>query len=212
MNLPIIVLGAGGHAKVVIEALQRSGSPLLGVVEVDPARKGEHVLGVEILGDDEVVLAYRPDQVLLANGLGSVGIPQRRREIFNRFSARGYRFASVVHPAAVVAADVEVGEGTQIMAGAIVQPGCRLGVNSIVNTRASVDHDCRIGDHAHIAPGVTLSGDVVVGETSHLGTGVTVIQGMTIGSLVLVAAGAVVVDDVVDGATVKGIPARVVMK
>lgn len=210
MMRPIIVLGGGGHAKVVIEALLRSGAQLLGVTDADPARHGSTLLGVPVLGDDAVVLTQRPEAVLLANGLGSTGLPQRRREIFERFSALGYVFISVVHPSAVVSSEVTLGEGAQIMAGAVLQPGCRIGANSIVNTRAAVDHDCLIGAHVHLAPGVTLSGSVTVGELTHIGTGATVIQGIAIGPRAVVAAGAVVVANIAPATTVRGVPARVV--
>ena len=212
MTRPVIVLGGGGHAKVVIDALLRGGVPVLGVTDPCQALAGRRILGVKVLGNDEVVLAHRPEELLLANGLGSVGVPERRREIFERFSALGYGFASVIHPSAVISSDAEIGEGAQIMAGAVIQPGCSIGRNAIINTRASVDHDCIIGDHTHVAPGVTLSGGVRVGVGVHIGTGATVIQGIDIGNDSLVGAGALVLKTVPSGETVVGVPAKVVQK
>lgn len=212
MNVPIIVLGAGGHAKVLIEALLQSGAVIAGVVDPDPSLSGTSVLGVPLLGGDDVVNEFPTADIQLVNGLGSVGHPIRRQHLFEKFKGMGYTFASVTHPASVIASDVVLGEGAQIMAGAVIQPGSRIGVNSIINTCASADHDCMIGDHVHIAPGVTLSGGVTVGQASHVGTGATVIQGIVIGCQCLVAAGAVVVSNVAEKSTVKGIPARVVSK
>lgn len=208
MSLPIIVLGAGGHARVLIDALLAASAPVAGVVDPDPALSGTSVLGVPVLGGDAAVGNYAPSEIRLVNGVGSVGLPALRQKLYERFSALGYQFASVIHPSAVVARDVELAAGVQIMAGAVLQTGCRIGVNSIVNTRASVDHDCSVGAHVHIAPGVTLSGGVQLGNCVHIGTGATLIQGVCVGPHCLIAAGAVVVGDLSAGARVRGVPAK----
>lgn len=208
MNLPIIVLGAGGHAKVLIDALCLNGATILGIVDPDINLHGTKILGVTVIGNDETVLNYPTDSILLVNGVGSIGLPKLRQTLYKKFKDWGYNFASVRHPSAVIASDVVLNEGTHVMAGAVVQPGCVVGYNVIINTRASVDHDCSIGNHVHIAPGVTLSGGVFVGNSAHIGTGATVVQGVSIGSQCLVAAGAVVTKDVADGSAVKGVPAR----
>lgn len=212
MSDPVLILGAGGHAKVLVEALLADGALIAGILDADPARLGDTVLGVPVIGDDRIADDFPCDAVRLVNGIGSIGLPALRRAIFERFLARGFAFATVVHPSAVVASDVELGEGAQVMAGVVLQPGCHIGRNAIINTRASVDHDCTIGDHAHIAPGVTLSGGVTVGSGCHLGTGATVIQGVRIGDGSVVGAGAVVTKDVAAGVTVLGVPARVVVR
>lgn len=208
MSLPVIVLGAGGHAKVLIEALLKSGNLIAGIVDPDPKLADVEILGVHVLGGDNVVNEFSPFEIQLVNGLGSVGLPVKRQQLFERFKGMGYKFATVVHPSAVVALDVVLGEGVQVMAGVVIQSGCCIGFNSIVNTRASVDHDCIIGDHVHIAPGVTFSGCVNFGIGSHIGTGATVIQGISIGRSCLVAAGAVVTKNITDGVMVRGVPAR----
>jgi UDP-perosamine 4-acetyltransferase len=208
MSLPVIIMGAGGHAKVLIEALLQSGKVIAGIVDSDFALVDTKVLGVPVLGGDNMVNGFSPSEVKLVNGLGSVGLPFKRQQLFERFKSMGYDFATVVHPSAVVASDVELGEGAQVMAGVVIQPGSRIGKNVIINTRASIDHDSRIGDNSHIAPGVTLSGNVLVGESSHIGTGATVIQGINTGTGSFVAAGAVVVRDVAAHSAVYGIPAR----
>lgn len=209
MSIRIIVLGAGGHAKVLIDSLLASSAVIAGIVDPDPALAGTTILGVPVLGGDDVFGEFPPSEVRLVNGLGSVGLPVKRQQLFERFKELGHSFASVVHPSAVVAPDVEIGEGAQIMAGVVIQPGCRIGANVIINTRASVDHDCVIGDHVHIAPGVTLSGGVVIGKDAHIGTGATLIQGVTIGYGSIIGAGSVVIKDVPTGVTVVGVPGRV---
>lgn len=208
MMMPVLLLGAGGHAKVLVEALLANAAVIAGVVDADPALRGTTVLGVPVLGGDELVGEFPPSEVLLVNAIGSVALPAKRRELFGKFKALGYRFAQVVHPSAVVASDVELGEGAQVMAGTVIQPGSRIGSNVIVNTRASVDHDCILGDDSHIAPGVTISGGVRIGNGVHVGTGATIIQGISIDNDCFVAAGAVVVDNLSAGSKVRGVPAR----
>lgn len=207
MNLPVIVIGGGGHAKVLISALRLQQRLILGFV--DRSGTSLPVLGVSNLGNDEAAFAHLPAEVELVNGVGSVGSTRLRIEVFERFKQKGYRFASVLHPAALIAAEVELAEGVQVMAGAVIQAGARLAENVIVNTGACVDHDCWIEPHTHIAPGATLSGNVRVGFGSLIGTGASVIQNVRIGSRSIVGAGAVVVKDVPEGVTVVGVPAAV---
>ncbi len=212
MSKPVIILAAGGHAKVLIDALRAQPAvrqvALLGLVDADSSKIGQYVLGVPILGGDEEIVKYPATTIQLVNGLGAVKRSTARCRLFAHFKHNGYQFSNVIHPSAVVAADVVLLEGVQIMAGAVVQTGCCIGANAIINTRAAVDHDCDIGDHVHIAPGATLSGGVAVGKNTHIGAGATVIQGIRIGADCLVAAGAVVIRDVPDGATVVGVPAK----
>ena len=208
--LPVIVLGAGGHGRVLIDTLRCIGARILGCTSNESVRPNGLPDDIEFLGDDGAVFGRSLGSVYLVNGLGSVAGTRPRNALYERFKAEGYRFAQTVHPSAVVASDVALGEGVQIMAGAVIQPGARIGDNSLINTGATVDHDCEIGAHAHIAPGATLSGGVRVGDGAHIGTGATVIQGITIGHGSLVAAGATVIEPVPDHVTVAGLPARVI--
>lgn len=207
MEHPVIILGAGGHAKVLVDTLERLAVDIVALVDIAPGGPGA-VLGVPVVCGEEAVLKYKPEEILLVNGLGSTGSTGKRAAVFQRFRDRGYRFAAVVHPAAFIAGEVTIGEGAQIMAGAVIQPGCTLGADAIVNTGATVDHDCLIGAHVHIAPGATLSGGIVAGDGVHLGAGATVIQGVRLGANSIVGAGAVVLKDVAAGATVVGVPAK----
>ncbi len=194
---------------MLLDALRLLSAQVLGVTDPDPAAVMMRVLGVPVLGPDQVVLSHDPSAVLLVNGLGSVGSTIARMRLFTSFVSRGYAFATVIHPTAIVASTVLLSEGVQVMAGAVVQPGATLGDNVIVNTRASVDHDCQIGAHVHIAPGATLSGGVVVGEGAHIGTGAIVIEGVEIGARAILGAGTVVLRNVPADATVVGNPARI---
>ncbi|MDR3725086.1 MAG: acetyltransferase [Terracidiphilus sp.] len=209
---PLIILGAGGHAKVLIAALRTGPTRILGIVERVGCYKTGDVLGIPIIGDDNSVLRYSPQDVWLVNGLGSVSSTECRRELFEKFVVLGYRFAMVLHAAAVISTDVCLNEGVQVMAGAVLQPGAVVGKNSILNTNASVDHDCWIADHVHIAPGATLSGSIRVGEGTLVGAGAVLIQGIEIGSQCVVAAGSVVIHDVAAHTRVAGIPARIMKR
>jgi len=208
MKRPVIIVGGGGHAKVVIDMLLASSVEIIGVTDSNPVKTGTVVLRIPVIGTDEVILQYKPEQILLCNGLGSVGLPRVRTEIFIYFKKLGYSFITIQHPSAIVASDVVLGEGVQIMAGVIIQPGCMIGLNSIINTGTSVDHDCCVGSHAHLAPGVTLSGGVKTGDGVHIGTGAVLIQGVHIGENSLVGAGAVVLKNVAENVKVIGVPAR----
>lgn len=206
---PVILVGAGGHAKVLLDILIQTGIEVIGLTDLDALRIGQKVHGVTILGGDDAVRRHDADQILLVNGIGSIGAMTARKAVFDRFTIEGYDFVSVVHPAAVVSATAQIEAGVQIMAGCVVQVDARVGRNSIINTGAIVEHDCQIGAHVHLAPGVTLSGDVVIGEETHIGSGATIVQGVRVGRQCTVGAGSVVLEDVHDGLRVAGIPAKV---
>ncbi len=205
----VAILGGGGHAKVVINCLKLDPNvSISGIYDLDTQKKGLKVLGVPIVGHEDEVFALNPNDLLLVNGLGTIEATSQRHDLYTKFKNAGFHFHSVVHPSAVVAEDVVLEEGVQVMASVTIQPGTVVGENTILNTSCSIDHDCTIKRSCHIAPGVTLSGHVEVGEESHIGTGANVIQGITIGDHCTVAAGSTVVKNVANRAKVKGVPAR----
>ncbi len=185
---PVIVLGAGGHAKVVIDTLQLCGRKIIGLTD-SATDDGLALMGVEILGGDDAILKFSPGEVELVNGIGAIPGSDLRRKLSSRMLEKGYLFVRVIHPSAVIASGVEIGEGAQIMAGAVIQPNTKIGRSCIINTGVTVDHDCVIHSDCHLAPGVTLSGDVVISQNTHIGTGASIIQGITIGQDCVVAAG-----------------------
>ena len=206
----MLLMGGGGHAKVLLDTLKLSGAQVLGVVDSNPKLKGQRLLEVEIIGGEDILDQFPGDQVLLVNGIGSVQQPGNRKALYERFVELGYEFASVTHPSSVIAKDVKLGRGVQIMAGAVIQPGCSIDSNTIVNTRAVIDHDCVLGAHVHIAPGVTISGNVKVGKQTHIGTGANIIQGVNIGENSLIGAGSLVTSNLPSGVVAYGVPAKVV--
>ena len=196
IDKPLIIIGAGGHAKVALDTALSIGHTVLGLVDARQELIGNKVLGISIVGNDTWVENHDPDTVLLVMGIGSVDDTAMRRLVYCNFVDKGYEFASLVHPMTTLGRDIEIGSGTVVMAGAVIQTGCKIGQNVIVNTGARIDHDGKIGDHTHIAPGAILSGNVEVGKNTHVGVGAMVIQGVVIGENSLVAAGAVVVKPV----------------
>ncbi len=211
MSRPVVVLGAGGHAKVVLDILLNQDVRVIGIADYDVTNIGKKILGVPIISNDADVLQYPSQSIYLVNALGSIGSTKARRELFIKFKNQGYNFATVVHSSAMIAADVQMKEGTQVMAGAVIQTGSIIGENSIVNTKASIDHDCLIGCHAHISPGVTVCGGVVVGTGTHIGAGATIIQEIKIGSHCIIGAGSLVIRNVSENKVAFGHPAKEVM-
>lgn len=209
VTLSVVILGTGGHAAVLFDAVASNPDySVVGFCDNDPSRVGKHFFEIEIFSENELMDRFSNQRVHLINGVGAVKSTPVRQSIFDRFKDIGYSFASVRHPSAIVAKAVRLGEGTQLMAGSIVQVRAEVGENSIVNTGASVDHDCKIGNHVHLSPGSTLSGGVRIGDGTHVGTGAVVIEGICLGNRVTIGAGAVVVNDIADDITAVGIPAR----
>ena len=208
MSVPrILLLGAGAHARVILDALHAGGLKAGGCLSpVAPERGWPQDVGW--LGEDDQLAELSPDDWHLMNGVGSIGDTGTRMRVFLRASQYGFFFMTLRHPSAVVARDVAIGEGSQVMAGAIVQTGARLGRNVVINTGAIVDHDAEIADHVHIAPGVTLSGGVTIGEAAHIGTGAVVRQGVVIGAGAVIGVGSVVIKNVPAGMCHVGNPAR----
>lgn len=192
---PIIVLGAGGHAKVLIEALCLLGREIIGIT--DPAMlDSSEYFGVKVLGDDSKVFNYSSNEVELVNGIGAMPGNNLRRMLNESMEQKGYKFTEVIHPSAVIASDVEISSGAQIMAGVVIQPSVSIGRSCIINTGVNIDHDSVIHDDCHLAPGVTLSGNVDIGERTHIGTGASIIQGITVGQDCVIAAGSIIYKDV----------------
>lgn len=213
MTLPVILLGAGGHANVVLELLRFSNFDVLGVCDPKFSQgKDTQWQGVNVLGDDSIVNDYIPSQVLLANGLGSLPENNSRKDLYIRYKKQGYNFVTLKHPTSIVSERTFLAEGVQVMAGAIVNPNSQIGHNSMVNTGAIVEHDCVVGEHCHLSPGSVVCGDVVIAEQVHVGAGATVIQGLNIGKNAIVAAGSVLVKDLPEKTICKGVKPDIIAR
>lgn len=203
---PVIMIGNGGHARVLVDILLLQNREIIGYTAPE---KEENPYGLDYTGNDQFIMEYfSPSDVELVNGIGSVSSTNLREKLYNEFKSQGYFFSSVIHPSAIIASTVKMGEGVQILAGTVIQPFAKIVDNTIVNTSASIDHDSIIGKHCHIAPGCVLSGSVHVGNGTHIGTGTTIIQNIKVGKNVLIGAGSLVIRDVEDNKVVYGCPAK----
>ena len=194
----MILYGASGHAKVIIEILEQQGILVTGLIDANPSVQA--LLGYKVYrllddldGDEEVVI--------------SIGNNAIRKKIAAGITQA---FGTGIHPSANISTRAQIGEGTVVMAGVAVNSSAVVGKHVILNTNCSVDHDCVISDYVHISPNAALAGNVKVGEGSHIGIGASVIQGITIGKWVTIGAGAVVIRDIPDNAVVVGNPGRVI--
>lgn len=210
MKTSVFILGGGGHAKPLLDCLLNDKQiTVLGILDKNPHLQGQSIFGIPIVGDeDEILKHYDSSQIKLVNAIGSTHLTEMRKNLFQKFKAANFHFLSVIHATAYIARDVILEEGSQLLAGSIVQPSARIGKNTIINTRASVDHDCIIGDHVHLAPGVVCCGNVKIGEGTHIGSGAVIRQGIIIANDCIIAAGAVVVDNIISKSKVAGIPAK----
>jgi sugar O-acyltransferase (sialic acid O-acetyltransferase NeuD family) len=205
-----VILGAGGHACVLIDALRAQGEEFEFIVlDSDKSLHGKELLDVRVAGDDSLLhgLGQQGD-VRFVIGVGGVGDTAPRQRLYEAALAAGLSPLRVRHPAAICSPSAMVGDGVQLLAGCIVNTGASIGANTIVNTGAVIEHGCRIGEHAHIATAATLCGDVVVGEGAHVGASATIKQGVVIGHRAIVGAGSVVLRDVPAGSVAVGVPAK----
>lgn len=189
---PVIVVGAGGHAKVVADTLRAQGRQVLGFTDA-AARGPDPLPGLPVLGTDADLDA--DGDFHLANGLGGTGVGRAadlRRHVQQGLEARGFRFIGLRHPTAIVSDYASIGDDVQLMAGCIVQPGANIGKGSIINTAAVVEHGCTLGAFVHCASGSVLCGDVEVGDGGHVGAGAVVRQGVRLEPGVVIGAGAIV--------------------
>lgn len=201
MNEQVIIIGAGGHGKVIADIIRSCGDRVLGFLD-DSSDPPETVCGIPVLGRSEDYVNYPEAKLVIAIGNGQV-----RQRVAQRLT--GARWYTAVHPSAVISPmGTAIGEGTVIMAGAVINPCAVIGKHCIINTKASVDHDNRIGDYTHISVGATLAGTVTVGSTVWVGAGAVISNNLSICDESMIGAGAVVVRSIQNPGTYVGVPAR----
>ena len=206
----LFIYGAGGHARVVADILAATGrsGDVGGVVDDSPAMRGARLNGHRVIGGraelDEARSLGRNVEVIV-----TIGDNARREHVAAALRADGFKFATAIHPAAVIGSDVSIGAGSVIMPGVVINAGTRIGEHVIVNTAATVDHDSVVEDFAHICPGAHLAGQVHVGRGALVGTGASAVPGVRIGAGSSIGAGSAVMRDVPRGAVAIGVPARV---
>jgi len=204
----LVLWGASGHGKVVLDVGRSQGS-LDSVVFIDDRYKeiGLSFMLCPLLGGPEVLPSLCGCSFLI-----SIGDNAQRAHCYAIAISQGLIPATLVHSTAVIAPSVRIGQGTVVMPGVIVNAGTVIGENCILNTGAIVEHDCRIADHVHISPRVALGGGVSVGSLAHVGIGAVVLPGATVGEKSVVGAGSVVLREVPAKCTVVGVPAKVLLR
>ena len=199
----VIILGASGHAKVLAEIVIKSGDNLIGFLDDNESLLNEEIyLGKKVLGTLNDITKYKDNSFII--GIGNNKI---RKDI--SLKNNDLNWYTGIHPSAVIASDVKIGEGTVIMPGVVINPGTTIGKHCIINTSSSIDHDNVINNYVHISPGAHLAGTVIIGEGTWICMGVNVINNIKIGSNNIIGAGATVINDVLDNNKVYvGVPAR----
>ncbi|ACF14604.1 transferase hexapeptide repeat containing protein [Chloroherpeton thalassium ATCC 35110] len=203
MSEIIYVLGAGGHAKVLISTLLDVGIVPDGVLDEDEKKHGKKILDVSIIGDFSLLKKQKNIKAIVAIGDNII-----RSKIAQKYDVF-VNWLNVIHSNAYVHRSVKIGRGSVIMAGAVIQPDVKIGEHVIINTSASVDHDCIIKDHVHVAPGVHLAGGVEIGEGAFLGIASSAVPYVTIGDWSIIGAGAVVTSNIPSKKMAVGVPAKI---
>lgn len=205
----VIVLGSGGHAKVVIDILhQMINYKIIGVTSTN-LKHGSLFQGYKVLGDDNVLPLYKQNGIKhVVMGIGGYRDNNLRKTLFKQIKSLGFEFVNVIHPQSILSETSKLGEGVIIFPGAIINTEVKIGDNVIIATGASVDHGTIIENHVLVSAGVIIGANSIIKESALLALGSKVISGITIGSNSLIAAGAVVVNDIRDNQKVFGLPAK----
>ncbi len=201
----LLVVGAGGHGKVVADAASLTGQwKTIAFVDSRYANLKE-VINLPVIADEDssFQLLNEYSDVIIA-----IGDNLKRYELGEKYQRAGFNLVSVIHPSATISQHASIAPGIVILANAVVNPDARVGTCSIINTGAIVEHDCAIEKSVHISPHATLAGNVSVGEFSWIGMGANIIQDCQIGKHCICGAGSVVLNNISDHSTVVGIPAK----
>ncbi|WP_394186941.1 acetyltransferase [Metabacillus halosaccharovorans] len=200
-----VLIGAGGHAKVITDILETNNYIIKGFVD-DHMNEG-NFLQYPLLGGIEVIpslIEKYPDLKFII----SIGSNSIRKQLAVKLTKLGVTFGTVIHPSAVISSRAKIEQGTVVMPNVVINSNVSIGEHCIINSSAVVEHDCHIRDFVHLSPGVLLAGNVTVGEGTHIGIGVKSIQNLQIGSNTVVGAGSVIIKNIPDNVTVVGVPAR----
>lgn len=198
----LLIIGAGGHGRVIADIAQKTGA--YGEIAFLDDGDQKESMGLPVIGRVADMKKY----VGAADFFVAIGNSKVREQMIEKLLSLGANVPVLIHPSAIIGACVEIGVGTSVMAGAVVNPCSTLGKGVILNTCSSVDHDCEIGDYCHIAVGVHVAGTVRLGERVWLGAGVTVKNNVNVCADCMIGAGAVVVKDIIEVGTYIGVPAK----
>lgn len=201
----LIVVGSGGHARVLIDAAEDAGYRTRGIIDLEYKNQNESILDYPVLGSFDVMDQFDPKETCVIMALGN---GHQRAEYFNKVQSLGFPIPFVVHPTSIVSKHVKIGNGVFINAGAIINVKAVIGDNTIINTGAIIEHEVNIGNHSHICPGVKVAGRVTIGDYCVVGIGSCVIDYINIGNNVKIGAGSVIIRDIVSNSTIVGVPGK----
>jgi sugar O-acyltransferase (sialic acid O-acetyltransferase NeuD family) len=207
---PILIYGASGHSKVIIDIVEREGKhKIAGLIDDNAKLCGKEFCGYPIIGGFDAITkdVSQGHKLILA-----VGDNKSRKGLWEKLRPLGCELICSIHPSAQIGKDVSIGLGTVVMTNVAINSGTRIGENVIINSGATVDHDSFISDYVHISPGAHLGGNVEIGTLTHIGIGASIIPNIKIGEGVIIGAGAAVIDDIPDNVTAVGVPAKVIKK
>ena len=201
----MIIIGTGGHARVVAEIAKLSHLEIKGFIDLDYSGEDELILGSPVLGGLDQFKNFSQGISFFA----AIGDNAQRKQVFAQMISQDFMPISLIHPTAIIGEGVELGAGTLVCAGSIISTNAQIGLNSIINTGVIIDHETTIGSNSHIAPGSRIAGRVKIGAESFVGIGSNVINNINIGSNVIVGAGSVIIRDIPSNSKVVGIPGRI---
>lgn len=197
----IIIVGAGGHAKVILSTLKTLSENIVGLIDDNPILQNTEMHGYKIIGNISLLNDWQ------GSAICALGDNKLRAQVVSSFP--NIHWITAIHPRAYVHESTKMGAGTVVLAGAVIQPDVILGNHVIINTSTSLDHDCCIDSFSHIAPGSHLGGNVRIGEGTLIGLGSSIKPGTNIGSWSTIGAGSVVVKNIASNVLAKGVPAKV---
>jgi sugar O-acyltransferase (sialic acid O-acetyltransferase NeuD family) len=186
---PLVIIGAGGHASVLLDILKQQNRKVIAYISPDTAENKELFEGIKHLQKDEDISQFTPEKIKLINGIGHMPNSQLRAKIYQKFTELGYQFSGVIADSAIISSKASIASCAQVLAGAIVQVGSVIGANCIINTGAIIEHDTLIGANVHMAPKTLVCGSSKIGQASFVGAGATIINNINVGEYCVVAAG-----------------------
>lgn len=209
----ILIIGAGGHSKVVADSINKNEFQIVGMLDKDDSLAGKYVNDIPVIGSDNMAAKYYMDGIHYAViGIGHLGNYHLRNNLFNKLKNIGFHMINVIHPSAVISESVMFGEGNVILPNVTINSGARLTDNNIINTCAIVEHDVEIGSNVHMGPGTIICGMSRVADNTFVGAGSTVIQGITIGENVIIGAGSTVIHSIKGSTIACGTPAKIIKR
>ncbi|MEK4047173.1 acetyltransferase [Paenibacillus sp. FSL H8-0048] len=201
----LLILGAGGHGKVVAETALRTGL-WDEIAFLDNDSTLNKVIGIPVIGGFDT---YPNHKETYSSAIVAIGNNHSRLTWLTTLEQAGYKIPVIIHPSSILSKFCEIESGTVVLAGVVVNANARIAKGCILNTSSTIDHDCVIGNGVHISPGTNVSGTVTINDFTWLGVGSKIVNNITIGSYVIVAAGAVVINDIPDSVMVAGVPAQI---